>query len=152
MQGCYADGFRVIYLDEMMVATSRIPTHEYSRKNSSIQIDRKQYSHKSIAVLAGISASCGLDLMMTFDRSVDVRKFLVFLDALRRKFFFDDLCIYLDNLSVHRSNAVKKRLEELSIKCVFNPVYSPDYNPIENIFSNASRFIKRRRLEAVMNG
>ena len=152
MQGCYADGFRVIYLDEMMVTTSRIPTHEYNRKNSSIQIDRKQYSHKSIAVLAGISASCGLDLMMTFDRSVDVRKFLVFLDALRRKFFFDDLCIYLDNLSVHRSNAVKKRLEELSIKCVFNPVYSPDYNPIENIFSNASRFIKRRRLEAVMNG
>ena len=41
LQGCYADGFRVIYLDEMMVTTSKIPTHEWIKKNASIHIDHK---------------------------------------------------------------------------------------------------------------
>ena len=58
----------------------------------------------------------------------------------------------MDNLSVHRSKVVKQRLEELSIKCVFNSVYSPDFNPIENIFSVASHMIKRKRLDAIMVG
>ena len=36
LQGAYADGFHVIFVDEMMVTKSTIPTHEWSQKNTSI--------------------------------------------------------------------------------------------------------------------
>ena len=32
-------GFRIIYVDEMMVTKSSLPTHAYSRKNERIAID-----------------------------------------------------------------------------------------------------------------
>ena len=90
--------------------------------------------------------------MMTFPKSVDIKKFKVFLDSLRSRFFFDDLCIFMDNLSVHVSKVVKERMDELGIRYIYNAPYSPDFNPIENTFSVASQMIKRRRLEAIMRG
>ena len=48
-------GFRIVYLDETMVTTKTIPTHEWSGVNHQIQVDQRQYGRKAIAVLAGVS-------------------------------------------------------------------------------------------------
>ena len=101
-------------------------------------------------MLAGVSAEYGVDLVMTFKKSVNITKFKIYIEELRRKYFFDDLCLYFDNLSVHRSNDVKERLEELGIKYIFAPVYSPDLNPIEFVFSIVKREIKKERLKAIL--
>ena len=72
---------------------------------------------------------------MTFKNSVNIPKFKIYLEELRAKYFFDDICIYFDNLSVHRSLEVRNRLDELSIAYVYSPPYSPDFNGIESVFS-----------------
>ena len=84
----------------------------------------------------------GADLVMLFDFSVDKKKFKVFLDELRARYFYDDICIYFDNLSVHKSLEVRQRMDELSIAYIFSPIYSPDYNPIEYVFSMAKKLVK----------
>ena len=129
-----------------MVTTSTIPSHEWSQKNTSVDIDPKQYSNKAIAVIAGILDEYGVDIVMTFKRSVNKYKFKCFLEELRRRYFLENLCIYMDNLSVHTSDEIKERLDELSIKYIFNPVYSPQFNPIENMFGVSKRYIKKKRL------
>ena len=58
----------------------------------------------------------------------------------------------MDNLAVHRSNEIKQRLDELSIPFIFGPPYSPDYNPIESVFSIFKREMKVKRLKAIVNG
>ena len=72
---------------------------------------------------------------MLFDDSVNIDKFKVFLDELRSKYFFDDICIYMDNLSVHISRVIKDRLDELGFAYVYGPPYSPDFNGVESVFS-----------------
>ena len=84
----------------------------------------------------------GNDLVMLFDYSVNIKKFKVYLDELRAKFFFDDICLYIDNLSVHRSLEIRERMDELSIAYIYSPIYSPDYNPAEYVFSMAKAEIK----------
>ena len=125
------------------VQKSTIPTHAYSLKNQPIMIDYNQFHARTIAVLAAISEERGVDLVMQFKDSINKEKFKIFLDNLRAKYFFDDICIYMDNLSVHKSKDVMERLDELSIGHVFCPIYSPDLNPIENIFSMAKAYIKK---------
>ena len=68
-------------------------------------------------------------------RSINTPKFLVFIEDLRRRRWADDIALFVDRLSVHRTNIVRERLEEMSIPLVFNASYEPDYMPIENIFS-----------------
>jgi len=144
-------GFHIIYADEMMVTKSSIPTHAYSRKNERIKIDYWQYRSKPIAALAGVSEQLGTDLVMLFDYSVNKKKFKVYLDELRARYFFDDICIYMDNLSVHRSIEIRERMDELGIAYIFSPIYSPDLNPVEYVFSMVKKQIKAERLNAIVN-
>ena len=48
----------------------------------------------------------------------------------------------MDNLNVHTSKRAKLRMEDLGIGYVFNPIYSPQFNPIEEVFSMAKRLNK----------
>ena len=84
----------------------------------------------------------GSALVMLFDFSVNKEKFKVYLDELRARYFFDDICLYLDNLTVHKSNDIKERMDELGIAYIYSPIYSPDYNPVEYVFSMAKAEIK----------
>ena len=58
----------------------------------------------------------------------------------------------MDNISVHRSRDVKERMDELSIPYIFSPPYSPDYNPIELVFSIFKNEMKKKRLTAILQG
>ena len=59
-----ARGFRIVYLDETMVTTKTIPTHEWSCARQPMLVDQRHYGRAAIAVLAGISMEKGVDLMM----------------------------------------------------------------------------------------
>ena len=87
--------------------------------------------------------------MMTFEKSVNIEKFKVWLDELRARHFFDDICVVLDNLRVHHSNAVVERMDELGIEYIYTPAYSPDSNPIESVFSMFKNKLKRERMKAI---
>lgn len=101
-------------------------------------------------MLAGVSAERGVDLIMQFKQSVDIPKFKVFLEQLRARYFFEDICIYFDNLAIHRSKAIQERMDELSIAYIYGPIASPEMNAVEYVFSQSKRIIKQRRLQAIM--
>jgi len=74
------------------------------------------------------------------------------LDGLRRQHFADDIALFLDQLSVHRSKVVQERMEELGIHCIFNAAYNCNAMPCENIFAFAKKKFRERRLNWVLNG
>jgi len=69
---------------------------------------------------------------------------------LRRQHFADDIALFIDNLSVHRSRIVKERMDELSIPYIFNAPYNCDGMPCENIFAYAKKSFRERRLNWIM--
>jgi hypothetical protein len=60
-----------------------------------------------------MSAVNGIELVMNFDRSVDRVKFITWLKALRRKYPFRKMCLFMDRLSVHRCNEVSGEFARL---------------------------------------
>ncbi len=51
--------------------------------------------------------------------------------------------VVLDNLSSHKSEAVKAAIEAVSATFVFLPPYSPDLNPIELMFSKLKTLLRK---------
>jgi len=55
-------------------------------------------------------------------------------------------CIYMDNLRVHTANLTKEYLEKNKISYLMAPVYSPEYNSIEFMFSHYKKSVEKQRL------
>ena len=66
--------------------------------------------------------------------------------------------IIMDNLNTHKSTQAIQAIESAGARAVYLPPYSPDLNPIENIFSKVKQLIRslrprslRKIVEAVRN-
>ena len=56
----------------------------------------------------------------------------------------------MDNLSLHKSNDTKSRMDELGFLYTYTPVYSPQYNGIEEVINIGKKLVKDRRLELIL--
>ena len=57
--------------------------------------------------------------------------------------------VIMDNLSAHKSPAVRHAIEAAGAELRFLPPYSPDFNPIEMAFSKLKAFLKKTAARTV---
>ncbi len=57
--------------------------------------------------------------------------------------------VIMDNLSAHKSVAVRLAIEAAGAELRFLPPYSPDFNPIEMAFSKLKAFLKKTAARTV---
>ena len=101
-----------------------------------------------VSVIAAISMKGLIDLQLCRG-GVDSERFTQFVSKrlLLHLYPFDgynchSICV-LDNCSIHHTSEAVQSLQECGSLVHFLPPYSPDYNPIENIFSKVKTRIKQ---------
>lgn len=57
-----------------------------------------------------------------------------FLEEVRERNPGGDILVVLDNFASHRADVTRRRADELGMRLVFLPPYSPDLNPIEQLW------------------
>ena len=60
--------------------------------------------------------------------------------------------VILDNLGSHKGKAVRRAIRDVGARLVFLPKYSPDLNPIEQVFAKFKTLLRKagaRTYEAV---
>ena len=72
------------------------------------------------------------------NRSEDI---ISFLRKIREENPKKRIVIVLDNFKTHHAKKVKEEAEKLSISLVYLPPYSPDLNPIENVWKSVKRAV-----------
>jgi transposase len=51
----------------------------------------------------------------------------------------------MDNLGSHKANAIRQALKAVGAKLIYLPAYSPDLNPIEQVFSKLKHFLRKAK-------
>ena len=78
-----------------------------------------------------------------FDGPVNGERFLAWVEqALVPTLHVDDVVI-MDNLSSHKSVAVRRAIRGAGARLFFLPPYSPDLNPIEQVFAKLKTLLKK---------
>lgn len=67
------------------------------------------------------------------------------------QYMADDLCFMQDNASIHTAQKVKDWFREQRVWCTDWPPYSPDLNPIENVW-HAMKCLALKMFPDIMNG
>ena len=55
--------------------------------------------------------------------------------------------VIMDNLGSHKGEAVRQAIRSAGAKLFFLPKYSPDLNPIEQVFAKLKHLLRKRRRE-----
>ncbi len=84
-----------------------------------------------------------IDAPCLFDGPINGEAFLAYV----RDFLVPTLSpgdvVIMDNLGSHRGKAVRRAIREAGAKLIFLPKYSPDLNPIEQVFSKLKHMLRR---------
>ena len=93
----------------------------------------------------------GVDLVSVHDKSINKMKFKMFLEELRAKYPFDNILLHMDNISFHKSEDVRERMDELGFHYTYSVKYMPKYNGVEEVINIGKKLVKKRRLEMILS-
>ena len=102
-------------------------------------------------MIASMSEEDGFGLLHINTQITNQDNFQAFLKDLRRKAKKSPLSLFLDQLSVHKTKKVRELMQSLDINPIFNVGYSPEFNPIESVFSKVKFVFARTRLNDLVN-
>ena len=132
---------RLVFVDETGVTTAMTPTCGRAPRGERVEASAPA-SWESVTVIAALGLG-GVRAPLAFPGSVNAATFesyveQVLVPALRR----GDVVIF-DNLTSHLGPAVFEAIEGAGATVLPLPPYSPDYTPIEEMFSKFKGFLRR---------
>lgn len=103
---------------------------------------------KTLTFIAGLRVN-GLSAPMVLDGPMDGEAFLAYVkDFLCPTLKSGDVVI-LDNLSSHKVKGVQEAIEAVGATLCYLPPYSPDFNPIETVFSKLKALLRKAACRTV---
>jgi transposase len=131
----------VVFLDETSTHTSFTRTHGRAAKGTRVRGAVPRNHGPNISCLAALTAH-GVLTSLAIPGPVDGQVFIQWVSAELLPRLKPGTTIVLDNLSVHRSAAVRQTVTEAGCQLRFLPAYSPDFNPIELTFSRLKTHLR----------
>jgi transposase len=93
-----------------------------------------------------------IDAPWLIDGPINGERFRLYVEAILVPTLQPGDIVILDNLSSHKSKAVRSAVRKAGAHLIFLPKYSPDLNPIEQVFAKLKHLLRKaaaRTIETV---
>jgi transposase len=139
------DPKRLMFIDESGFNLAMTPLYARAPKGQRAygQIPKNRGENSSL--IAALSLDEGVSAAMTLEGAVDGIAFKVYVQRVLAPRLRPGQIVVLDNLQVHKNQAVREMIEARGCELLFLPSYSPDLNPIEQAFSKLKTFVRKHK-------
>jgi len=145
------DGRRLVFLDETGAKTNM--TRRYGRARKGVRADdRAPHGHWNTTTLLAAVSWKGASAPMVLDGALDRDAFEAYVEQCLVPTLHPGNIVVLDNLGAHKTPKGIALIEATGAEVRFLPPYSPDFNPIEQMWSkvkNDLRTAKARTQETL---
>lgn len=101
------------------------------------------YGHwKTTTFLAGLSHE-GVIAPLVLDGPIDGESFRAYVEQFLAPALRPGQIVLMDNLSSHKVAGVREAIEAVGAHVLYLPRYSPDLNPIENLFARLKALMRK---------
>jgi transposase len=144
----WIDPSRLVFIDETWTKTNMAPLRGWADKGERLKAFVPHGHWKTLTFLAalrhdGITAPCVLD------GPVNGASFLAYVEQFLLPTLKPGDIVVLDNLGSHKSEAVRKAVKSAGARLLFLPPYSPDLNPIEQVFAKMKHLLRKAKERTV---
>ena len=135
------DPDRLVFLDETAATTDMVRRYGRAPQGERCRIAAPCGHYKTTTVTAALRASglCAISLVDGATNGARFRSYVA--DALVPVLRPGDTVV-LDNLQAHKVAGVREAIEAAGAQLLYLPPYSPDFNPIEQIFAKLKALLR----------
>lgn len=142
------DGRRLVFLDETWTTTSMTRRYGRGRRGDRV-ISTVPYGHwKTSTFVAGLCQD-GLVAPLVLDGAMNGEVFLAYVQQFLVPVLRAGDVVIADNLSSHKVAGVREAIEAAGATLLYLPPYSPDLNPIEQVFAKLKALLRTAACRSV---
>jgi transposase len=142
---------RLVFLDETWASTAMTPTRGRSLKGTRCP-GHAPYGHWHTTTFVCALRTCGLVAPLVLDGPLNGNAFRAWVQQALVPVLQPGDIVVMDNLGSHKVAGIVAAIETAGAQVRYLPPYSPDYNPIEQVFAKLKTLLRKtaaRTMEAL---
>ncbi len=145
------DPKRLVFIDETWAKTNMTPIRGRCVVGQRL-VAKVPHSHRKTLTFVAALRCDGIYAPCLLDRPINAVSFCLYVEQFLVPTLRPGDVVIMDNLSSHKGPAIRKAIRAAGAKLIFLPPYSPDLNPIEQVFAKLKTLLRKanaRTIEAV---
>ena len=135
------DARRLIFIDETWATTNMTRLRGRALRGQRL-VDHTPHGHWKTTTLIAALGVQGMRCATVVDGAVNGDVFVSFVQHVLVPQLKPGDIVVMDNLSSHKRAEVAQWIQQAGAELLYLPPYSPDLNPIENIFSKVKQTLR----------
>lgn len=147
------DPARLVFIDETWTKTNMAPLRGWAPRGERLRAQVPHAHWKTMTFLAALRND-RVEAPWLLDGPINGETFRLYVDKVLVPTLRRGDIVVMDNLGSHKSRAVRQAIRSVGARLLFLPKYSPDLNPIEQLFSKLKHWLRKaaaRTTDAVFN-
>jgi transposase len=136
------DPTRLVFIDETWAKTNMTRTHGRAPRGTRLVAKAPHGRWRTLTFLAALRHD-GIKAPCVIDGPINGESFLAYVEQLLVPILRPGDIVIFDNLGSHKGKAVRRAIRAVGAKLFFLPPYSPDLNPIEQVFAKLKTLLRK---------
>lgn len=133
---------RLVFIDETWVKTNMAPLRGWGPKGKRLRAYAPHGHWKTLTFIAALRHD-RIDAPWVIDGPINGELFLLYVEKILAPTLSPGDIVILDNLGSHKAKAARAAVRARGARLIFLPPYSPDLNPIEQVFAKLKHLVRK---------
>lgn len=142
------DPSRLVFIDETGATTKMARLRGRSPRGERCRAAVPHGHWKTTTLVAGLRLG-GLTAPMIVDGAMNGEVFTAYAETFLAPTLVPGDIVILDNLPAHKVSGARAAIERAGATLLFLPPYSPDFNPIEQVFAKLKALLRKAAARTV---
>lgn len=139
---------QLVFIDETWASTNMARTHGRAPRGQRLRAAIPHGHWKTTTFVAGLRTS-GMVAPMVLDGPINSVAFQAYVDQVLVPELRPGDIVVMDNLGSHKGKAARAAIRSRGAHLLFLPAYSPDLNPIEQVFAKLKHLMRKSQPRGV---
>ena len=144
----YMDPARFVFLDETSAATNMVRRYGRSPAAERLVASVPHGHWRTTTFVAGLRLS-GVTAPLVLDGPMTGAAFLAYVEQMLAPVLAPGDVVVLDNLAAHKVDGIAQAVHAAGASILYLPPYSPDLNPIEQLFAKLKALLRQTAARTV---
>jgi putative transposase len=139
---------RLVFIDETWTRTDMAPLRGWAPRGRRLTAKVPHGRWKTMTFLAALRHD-RIDAPWFIEGPIDGESFRTYVEKVLLPTLRPGDIVVMDNLGSHKGKVVRQLIRSASAKLFFLPKYSPDLNPIEQVFAKLKHLLRKAAARTV---